>query len=235
MNNNGRVIYEGLSPVDGSSPIVLIATGFDKATSNDKTGEMIQTWILPQNIKPNEAFKDERGQSVCGSCPHHGSKQGSCYVKWFHAPLSVWKCYKRGNYPHIGNDWHLFDGALRLGSAGDPAMIPATVWQKMLKNVRTHTGYTHQWREDYAQGLKGICQASCDGFEDYEKADAKGWKCFLVKHESVSDPKGFIHCMASTERGQKTNCSICSLCSGSKANVVINAHGSTANRVPVAA
>ena len=33
--------------------------------------------------------------------------------------------------------------------------------------------------------------------------------------------------------GQKTSCSLCSLCSGSKRDVVINAHGSTSKYVLV--
>ena len=108
MNTNGRIIAETTSPYDGS-PIVLIVTGFDKVTSNDKTGSMLQSWILRSDIEPHKAFKDERGKGVCGNCPHHGSRKGSCYVRWHHAPLSVYRCFKRGNYPHIGNDWELFD------------------------------------------------------------------------------------------------------------------------------
>ena len=231
MNTNGRIIAEGVSPYDGA-PIVLIVTGFDKVSSNDKTGSMLQSWILRTDVKPNEAFKDERGKSVCGNCPHHGSRKGSCYVRWYHAPLSVWNCYKRGNYPHIGNDWHLFDGqALRMGSAGDPAMFDVEIWRKMLKNTRNHTGYTHQWREAFAQEFKGIVQASCEDVVDKLEANFHDWKTFLVKHESVKDPADSVHCMASIEKGQKTNCATCGLCSGSKADVVINAHGATANRV----
>lgn len=231
MNTNGRIIAEGVSPYDGA-PIVLIVTGFDKVSSNDKTGSMLQSWILRSDVKPNEAFKDERGRSVCGNCPHHGSRKGSCYVRWYHAPLSVWNCYKRGNYPHIGNDWHLFDGqALRMGSAGDPAMFDVEIWRKMLNHARTHTGYTHQWRESFAQEFKGIVQASCEDVVDKLEANFHDWKTFLVKHESVKDPADSVHCMASIEKGQKTNCATCGLCSGSMADVVINAHGATANRV----
>ena len=197
---------------------------------------MIQTWILRTDVKPNEAFKDDRGKAVCGNCPHHGSRKGSCYVRWYHAPLSVWNCFKRGNYPHIGNDWHLFDGkALRMGSAGDPAMFGVEIWQKMLKNAKNHTGYTHQWKEDFAQAYKGICQASCDGLLDYVEASSHGWKCFRVKHKDSPTPKGAINCPASIEQGQSTQCSMCSLCDGATADIYINAHGNTANRVPIEA
>ena len=44
FNPNGRVIYRGPSLLDGKR-IVVVATGFVKKSNNDKTGEMIQTWI----------------------------------------------------------------------------------------------------------------------------------------------------------------------------------------------
>ena len=65
------------------------------------------------------------------------------------------------------------------------------------------------------------------------KASSLGFKCFYVKHESVKEPDNFIHCQASVEKGNKTNCNTCNLCDGSKADIVINAHGNTKNRVLV--
>ena len=69
-NPNGRVLYEGPSMLDGV-PIVVIATGFAESSANDKTGAMIQTWILRQDIPPHHAFKSGEGSSVCGGCPHY--------------------------------------------------------------------------------------------------------------------------------------------------------------------
>jgi hypothetical protein len=230
-NHNGRILWEGQSNYDGA-PIVIIATGFEEVSANGKTGSMIQTWILRQDVKPNEAFKNGLGKSVCGDCTHAGYNENTCYVLWYQAPLAVWSCYKRGNYQPIGNDWHLFDDvALRLGSAGDPAMAPGSVWVEPILRARTHTGYTHQWRQDWAQNLKGIVQASCDGFADYLQATAHGWKTYLVTPKDVPDPAGTVHCAASEERGQKTNCALCSLCDGASANVVIHSHGSRGTKL----
>lgn len=224
-NLNGRILWEGLSPIDGS-PIVCIVTGLTDRSANGKTGSMLQTWILRQDIHPVEAFKSETGISVCGNCPHHGMAQASCYVNWGQAPTAVWRCYQRGGYPAIGSDWHLFDGAtVRFGSAGDPAMVPALIWRNILQHCAAHTGYTHQWRQPWAEHLKGICQASCDGMADYLEATAHGWKTFLVKPAAAPAPAGTAHCAASAERGTKTTCERCTLCDGASANVVINAHG----------
>lgn len=231
-NQNGRILWEGPSAYDGQ-PIVVIATGFESPSDNPKTGDMIQTWILRQDVKPNEGFKSAQdGISVCGDCPHAGYNNGTCYVSWYQGPLSVWNCYKRGGYAPIGQDWSLFSGrAVRLGSAGDPAMVPFEVWKQALEYATKHTGYTHQWRYDWAQDFKGTVQASCDGFRDYVEATAMGWNTFLVTPPGQTKIEGTVHCAASEERGNKTTCQACHLCDGKSANVMIWGHGRSHKKI----
>lgn len=231
-NTNGLILWQGLSNFD-SQPIVVIATGFTDPSHNGKTGKMIQTWILRQDIPPHEAFKNGEGRSVCGDCKHAGYNDATCYVKFYQAPLSIWECYKRGNYNLINNNWKVFnDVSLRAGSAGDPAMAPSDIWIEAITRAKSHTGYTHQWRRDYAQPLKGLLQASCDGIKDYIDATSMGWKTYLVvPKNSIKPANGLVHCAASKEKGQKTNCSLCHLCDGNSANVMIYAHGNMATKV----
>jgi hypothetical protein len=240
-NANGRILWEGLSPVDGA-PIVCILTGLTDSSANEKTGRMLQTWILRQDIAPHHAKAAGLDLSICGNCPHRKWRnvgdalepaQDSCYVLAYQAPYAVWNCYLNGSgYAPIGDDWHLLAGAaLRMGSYGDPAMVPALVWLKAVGAAATHTGYSHQWRQPFAQGLKGLVQASCDGMADYLEATANGWHTFLVKPAGAPDPAGMVHCAASVERGQKTTCATCHLCDGASANVVIDAHGAKGKRV----
>lgn len=227
-NPNGRILYEGPSLIDGA-PIVVIATGFAERSGNAKTGAMIQTWILRADIPPHHAYTTEAGASVCGDCPHRLNQ--TCYVRWYQAPLSVWNCWHHGaGYaPASPSD---FDGVtLRLGSAGDPCAVPEHVWREPLRRCTSHTGYTHQWKRDIATWARGVLQASCDGFTDYLEATAHGWRTFLVTPAGTPDPAGAVHCAASTERGNKTNCARCTLCDGASANVVIHAHGARASRV----
>ena len=96
FNQNGRILFEGVSPLTGQK-IVCILTGLKTSTSNEKTGDMVQSWILLQDHKPNESHKNGLNRGVCGDCPHAGYNNGSCYVKWFHAPLNVYKAYKNKN------------------------------------------------------------------------------------------------------------------------------------------
>lgn len=220
---NGYILWEGASPLDGA-PLVCIATGFAKSSANDKTGAMIQTWILRTDVSPIEAFRSAAGYSNCGNCPHKINQ--TCYVNWGQAPLAVWRAYLRGSYEPIPS-WDLFaDLMVRIGSAGDPAMVPVHIWHLALEHAAGHTGYTHQWREVFAQPLRGLVQASCDGLLDYVDSTERGWKPFLVKPASFATPKGAVHCPSSEEMGRKTNCAACALCDGGSVPVVINAHGS---------
>ena len=65
----GYVLHEGPSPFDGQ-PIVSIAT---LHSSNRKTGDMVQTWILPRDLHPLDAVKTGQDSCICGNCPHRGS------------------------------------------------------------------------------------------------------------------------------------------------------------------
>jgi len=222
----GYILWEGLSKFDGT-PIVVIAT---LKTTNRKTGDMIQTWILPQDSHPGVGFWEKANQSVCGHCKH--LEDQSCYVNWGQAPTSIWRAYKRGSYPKLtnktGRKQQLSGKKIRFGAAGDPAMAPSWLWQELAGLASEHTGYTHQWRQPWAQGLKNYVQASCDSFGDYLDATAHGWKCFRVLRPNETKQAGEAHCRASHEMGDKTDCATCHLCDGASANVVINVHGSRA-------
>ena len=240
-NKNGLILWEGLSPIDGA-PIVCIITGLTKRSGNNKTADMLQTWILRTDLSPQHAYQTGDDYAICGNCPHRKwnndfltgeliAAQGSCYVRKYQAPRAVWECYQLGGYS-VATGYTFASGrAVRFGSYGDPAMVPASVWQGLAAEATSHTGYSHQWRQPWAQALKGIVQASCDGMADYLEATAHGWKTFLVKAAGSPDPAGMAHCAASAERGAKTDCARCGLCDGASADVVIDAHGAMAGRI----
>lgn len=226
-NPNGYILWEGPSPIDGA-PIVCIATGFTESSGNGKTGAMLQTWILRTDIPPHKAYRSTEGVSVCGGCWHFAHK--TCYVVWHQAPLSIWKCYKRGGYAKLP-DYALFAGRqLRIGSAGDPYCVPETVWRSALAHAAEHTGYTAQWRRPDAAPLSDFLQASCHGFRDYLEATAHGWNPYLVVPVGEALPEGVTLCPASTEAGHATTCSACHACDGSTGAYGIHAHGAAASR-----
>ena len=240
-NPNGFILWEGKSPINKALDIALIVTGFDKQTDNDKTGNLLQSFILYKHLAPHKAFKlKEYGESVCGDCCHatyNNPKENgyaTCYVRVYQSPRAVWECWRNGKgYENIGNNWNIFNNKyLRLGSFGDPAMVPFYIWNKALKEVyknaskneKLHTGYTHQWRKDFASELKGTVMASCDGMKDYIEATSHGWKPFRVRKKEEPKLKEEIICPSSLEANRVSSCDQCFLCDGNSKPVTIIQH-----------
>lgn len=233
---NGIVLYRGPSMIDGA-PIVAIATGFAGKSRNAKTGDMIQTWILRDDVSPVQAIKTGQDESICGDCMHRPSNGGSCYVKVFQAPRSVWESDKRGIYP-MAADLETIANAgagrvVRLGSYGDPAAVPVAIWKVFTSRAEAWTGYTHQWRS--SPDLAPYCMASVDNEGEAITARSNGWRTFRIRVAGarIALREEFI-CPASEEAGRKTDCASCKACMGTsgKARVspVIIAHGATARR-----
>lgn len=171
----GVILWQGASAIDGA-PIVLVATKFYAGSDNDKTGAMVQTFILPC---PKAAGIETRGatpsrivawlkatgaQSICGDCPHAWQydaesgeyAKGSCYVREYQSPAAVLGAVARGSYPIAGidfpRDWILYLAAglmVRLGSYGDPAACDPGVIAEFVHRAAGRTGYTHMWKSAY--------------------------------------------------------------------------------------
>jgi hypothetical protein len=241
---NGFVFYRGPSMIDGK-PIVAIATKINAKSANDKTGHMVQTFILRDDIAPLEALKTGQDESVCGNCRHRplnakarklatGDAGSMCYVNVGHAPRSVWHCLHHGKgYPTLTPEAGrvvLAGKLVRCGSYGDPAAVPFEVWAELLGEAAGHTGYTHQWLT-CDQRFRAICMASADTPEEMAMARVSGWRTFRVRseHEALGDHE--VICPASKEAGVKTNCASCKACGGTtakaRASIAIIDHGPT--------
>ena len=229
---NGLILWEGPSRIDGA-PIVVLAIGLE-ASTNSKTGNMLQTYILRQDVSPMDAINNGEDVSICGDCTHRGtSKTRTCYVNIGQGPLAVWGAYQRGRYAYASDIASV--GALRvvrLGTYGDPAAVPVSVWDALVSRAVAHTGYTHQWR-GIGAGYKHLCMASADSVRDMRDAHATGWRTFrVVTHaNTVQRFRRFESvCPASAEAGFKLTCDACQACNGTatnrRASVVIRAHGS---------
>lgn len=223
---NGIVLFEGKSLLNGRM-IVVIATGLKEKSSNGKTGNLIQTWILCKNITPKNALDSGKDKAVCGDCKHR--KFRSCYVNIAREPKHVYDAYKRGSYAKFDSSMleYFKDRSIRIGSYGDPAAVPVEIWQNLISVCSTHTGYTHQWKKCDSQ-LKDICMASVDTEKEFHLAQKMGWRTFRTRLPKDHIMSNEFICPASKEGGQKTNCSICGACKGNKDMVktpVIVAHG----------
>ena len=226
----GFILEEGLSPID-QKPFAAILT---LNSSNRKTGNMAQVFIVKREVSPLEAIASGEDYSICGNCPHRRRWDEtlqryvrSCYVNVGQSVSSVWRAYKAGKY---ATDLTVKDGKkyltekkIRWGAYGDPAIINPIIFHAVNGAAAGHTAYTHQWREDFAQVYKGSMMASCDGMEDYLEASAHGWKTFSVVPSNI-EYHGIQKCPA-TIQGSKAQCLTCSLCDGDKKDIYVQAHG----------
>lgn len=235
INPNGIIVYEGPSMLDGK-PIVVIATGLKQGSTNSKTGAMVQTYILRQDIAPIEAVKTGEDASICGGCVHRGDGTGkgrSCYVTLMHGPRGVYAAYGRKSYAKVNlTDVALAvkDRMVRLGTYGDPAAVPLDVIKALVKTAEGHTGYTHQWKKVDREYAK-YCMASADSEAEMHEAHTLGYRTFRVTPNPNENIRGLeIVCPASEEAGKKTTCEQCKACMGTsakaKVSIQIAAHGS---------
>lgn len=244
---NGLVIYRGPSALDGK-PIVSVLTGFQRPSKNEKTGDMLQAWILRSDVNPVHALHHGMDESICGTCIH--SRQKTCYVNVSKAPLSVWHAYRRGRHADIaqlaGTRHYTEDGALlllgtliatartravRIGAYGDPAALPLPIIETMARAAERHTGYTHQWRA--FPELRQFVVASADSLQDSIDAIRLGFRTFRTGADSSIAMDREITCPASEEAGKRTSCERCGLCNGAtdndrRANIRIIPHGASA-------
>ena len=236
--HRGFIVWRGDSQIDGQ-PIVLIAVRSSKKGANEKTGAMMQTYILREDVAPLEALKTGADASICGNCKHgpknanraHGL--GSCYVQVQNAPTGIYKAFARGRYPVLSEleAREQCNGEIvRLGAYGDPSAVPFGVWASLLHGAKGWTGYTHQWKETYAAQHRRFCMASCDTEDEYNAARRDGWRGFYVVPKGFSGrvEKAFL-CPASEEGGKKLNCIDCLACDGTHSgrvgSVYIPVHG----------
>ena len=235
---NGTILYRGPSNYN-SEPIVVIATGLKDGSANSKTGKLVQIYILADHgEKPSDAlYQSGKSTSCCGDCKH--DQWGTCYVNIGQGGNSVYGAYLRDRYPvyDVAEHGEVFkDKLVRFGAYGDPAMVPMSVWEPILKQAKNHTAYTHQWNKSWASAYKSFCMASVDTQSEYSEAKSMGWRTFRVRPQTEADNKtnrAETLCPASAEankdvdRDEWKKCSDCMLCHGgkSKVDVVIAVHG----------
>jgi hypothetical protein len=223
---NSYIIWEGPSAWD-STPLVLLLT---VTSSNGKTGNMLQTFILRQDVAPSQAQILGLDSSTCGNCPQRpilAKKSGhsKCYVNTAYSVGQVWRQYNAGKLSYLPN-YRLIEGRyMRMGSYGDPAMVPLTVWHGLLAVCSGHTGYTSQWMHDFAQPFQGLLQASCSTSEASLKDQELGWKTYTNLPKGSPAPDYADKCGYSTANDNLVSCLTCRLCDGATANLWVEDHG----------
>jgi hypothetical protein len=194
---------------------VAIAT---TGSTNTKTGNMIQIWILDRNLHPVESIQTGKDASLqCSGCPFASGK--GCYV----APMplmAIWNKFQRNEYPFLAFnslEWNAFwaGKSVRFGAYGNPSLIPLAIVESIASFAFKHTGYFHNWKEMSAAEAKAygrFFMASCEPW-NVKKANALGLRTFTVFPEGAAPEGAGIECLADS-RG--LTCTQCGLCDGTE-------------------
>lgn len=233
----GFVLYEGPSAID-RAPVVAIVNAID-ASANEKTGSLVQSFILRADVDPMEALRSGADASVCGECPHRpalvaaavasavaggatlraarAASAARCYVNVGRAPLGVWQAYRRGRYVRAAVAFIATAVAgrrVRLGTYGDPAAVPVALWRALVSLAAGHTGYSHQWRDIDAAEWAPLVMASVDSAAERDAARALGYRTFRVSVDASDRAANEVQCPAAKESGARVQCADCLLCGG---------------------
>jgi len=236
----GYVIYDGPSLLNGAR-IFCVAT---LHSSNGKTGDMIQTWIMVAEHSPIEASRHGYDAANCGDCVHRGkptfaaSGQAagrSCYVTLRNAPLNIWRHWNAHGYPTARG--HAAIAAVgrgrkvRLGAYGDMSAVPSYVADSLLSEATGHTAYSHQGDNPAASFDAARYMRSADTVEIAAAAWARGERTFRVVADISEAVAGRE--IACTNYTHGTLCIDCMLCDGAgkhpaAKSIVIPVHGAGA-------
>ena len=216
--------------LEHNSPVITVITGFENPSRNFKTGPMLQTWTIRDDMNPIEANVTGADEVICGQCPFRGvgGKKRACYVNLARGPLIIHRTLSKSKPVDMKM---FYNRDMRLGAYGDPSFISLPILHDVTKRLRMWTGYTHQWLTcdpDY----KRFLMASVETERDYHLAKEAGWRTFRVRQKDQPILQGESMCPASDEAGKKLQCITCGRCNGTqskKRDVVIIAHGQGRN------
>lgn len=233
--SNGVVLYSGLSQLDYKTPIVCIMTGTNRPSRNPKTGPMLQTWILRQDVSPHAAAHNGLDTAVCGDCPLTKLISVSgirlrprrCYVDTSNAPVQIWKAWNDGRYDEPDNISDIVNGrSIRIGAYGDPLAVPYAIWRDALEHSTGWTGYTHSWRERRFWRFRRFIMASCETRSDHNLATSRGWRTFSTQSADFRSDQ--LECPNSSHGITCDECKLCSGASSGAKSIYIAPHGGRA-------
>lgn len=206
---NGFILWQDWNTV------AIATTG----STNVKTDDMVQIWIIDRNMHPVESIQSGKDAShQCEGCPF--ASGNGCYV----APMplmAIWRKFQLNGYPVLPYRSLAWDDfwkgkRVRFGAYGNPSMIPLAIVANIASHAEKYTGYFHNWHKMSvleAQAYGNFFMASCEPW-NVRHAQRIGLRTFTVYPENVTPPENAgIECLADA-RG--LTCSECGLCDGTK-------------------
>jgi len=161
--------------------------------------------------------------SNCLDCPFSGNQgEGGCYTHKFNQYvgfLSMLRTIKPFELTPLDYDKKMaindmcYDTYVRFGTYGEPSLLPLDLIKDMADMASSYTGYTHQWKKDWAKGYGDYFMASTHSQFQADVARKLDYRSFIATEDGTENA---VVCPASNEAGFKSNCAACGLCSGLK-------------------
>jgi hypothetical protein len=220
-------------------------TGVRHASSNTKTGAMLQTWIIRSDMTPISANRLGLDHAICGRCPLRGlanlvrdtglADGRACYVN-LRCVQSIFRAFQRGSYPDATTPQQISAigsrRVVRLGAYGDQSAVPGDVARYLLSDAESWTAYSHQSANPNSSFDPKLYMVSADSLREAQSFWSAGARTFrVVASVDQIDKSHEILCPASEEAGFRTQCIRCKLCKGASINaksIAIPVHGSGA-------
>ncbi len=225
---NGFVLHRGYV---GGEAYTVIVTGVERESENDKTGPMLQVFIILDSLNPVDVVRSGLdATTICRGCPFSSGR--GCYVTVGQSVLAVFIAHQKGSYPDLmPKDYAIvFEGrTVRFGAYGNPTLIPLSKVRAIARICSGWTGYFHDWREHrFAKQYAEFFMASTETTDSYRLARSLGYRSF---HANPVQPAGTRECLA-TAKG--LTCERCKLCAGlskkQQPDIWVPPHGSRLNR-----
>ena len=198
----------------------LVLTGLKLNSQNKKTGAMIQSYFIDkETINHATVFG-----SKCGQCP----MLEKCYVS--RDKLTVRRLLKEGNYTQVSFNTMLElikDKPIRLGTYGDPSVLPLSDLEAICKSASMHTGYTHFFNTIPTQYSRFL-MASVESYTQELFAQSLGYRTFRVLLKGYTEYETSDHIIECVNDTHGLTCLECGLCNGNQKgkvkNIYINEH-----------
>jgi hypothetical protein len=211
--------------------IIVVATA---KSTNRKTGESVQIWILDASMHPAESRQTGNdANNQCQGCSF--ASNNGCYVGV--NPLgAIYRKWKRGGYPALimgSPEWDKFFSTdyVRFGAYGNPSLLPLAMVKDIASKAKKITGYFHDWHlmpPDQAKAYGQYFMASTE-VSNFKTAQELGLRTFSVVPHAM--PATGIECLADSKG---MTCKQCGLCDGNRRtasrskplpHIFITAHG----------
>ena len=208
-----------------------------KPSSTNKLGfgYILQTYHF--GIDQVLTGKFQNDSLACGNCKYsfnqNNGESGKCYTHKGLIRLGLGKMLMRLGkiFDTIDNfDLDQFNAfcvmakkfninLVRLGTYGDPILLPIQVSKKLVSLGQRSTSYTHQWQNNTMQD---ISMASVDSEQEKKYANILGFRTFRILENINEIKKDEIICPASKESKKQIACNICGLCNGTSNKQIKN-------------